>query len=163
MNDKLQETINNMLGEASSVPSTGDMLHGQNPFEAINRVLKHLEQGIMHLSGTIQSVGSALDVIQLQVQMTWNILVEKGIVTKEELKAKYKTDVMDIVEQQQKQYQEQMQRAIAQAQEQSKEPTEQVKEQEPVQPEEQKAEEKPDPATASNVVLPSQKFEKKTF
>ena len=163
MDDKthLQKTIDEMLGKASGASEIIDPSQIiDNPVEQMTKIAQHLEYGLMQMSGTIQSLGSAIDVIQLQIQMTWKMLIEKEIVTKEELAEKYKTDVITQIEKAKKEYQEQMQKAILEAQDKKNQgPKQTVKESKP----EQDNKLKKISDTSSNVILPSQKHETKVF
>ena len=106
MNDKdkikdpkhLQNVIDKMVGELSS-PIVG--VPQEDPLEYFQQLGAHLEQGMMELYQNISMLGQMLDLARLQNFMLTNILVDKGICTKEELQERYKTEVEDELKKQQ--------------------------------------------------------------
>jgi len=84
--------------------------------EAIDKILKDtdvatlitqlttsFDQGIAEVYKGLNTLGQGLDLSRLQNFMVVNILIDKGIVTKEEIEERYKKEVADkLVEMQQK-------------------------------------------------------------
>lgn len=69
--------------------------HQPDPTEALAMMVQHLEMGLAHVSRTNQVIGTAVDVSRLTNIMIMNMLVEKGIVTKEEMDEKFKVEVIE--------------------------------------------------------------------
>lgn len=113
----LQEVLNKMIGELDGGGIiTPGMKEPQNPIEYMQQFGAHLEQGMMELYQNISQLGQMLDIARLHNYMLTKILLDKGVVTKEELDERYKTEVEDeLIKQQElmrKRMEEHLQKAV---------------------------------------------------
>ena len=67
----------------------------QDPMALIAMEIQRLGMGLAHTSRTNALIGKATDMCQLSTQLLFNILVDKNIISKEELEKMYKEDVVD--------------------------------------------------------------------
>lgn len=65
------------------------------PLDAMAMAVQRCEMGIAHLSRDVMVTGAAADMALMTQQMFFDLLVENDIITKEELKERYKRDVVD--------------------------------------------------------------------
>ena len=66
-----------------------------DPMAMMAMEMQRLAMGLAHTSRTNALIGKATDMTQLSIQLLFNILVEKEIITKEELEERYQTEVIE--------------------------------------------------------------------
>lgn len=114
-NKRLQGVIYNMLRSAGT-PDPGILNRlGPQPASPLDAILEpmamavqQLEMGMMQIAQGQQAIGTALDASRLTVFLLVNMLIEKGIFTKEEWEERYKVDVVQKMQDLQKQIQEKL-------------------------------------------------------
>jgi hypothetical protein len=91
---------------------TGDVNQlNLGPVKKMEEAMERLGLGMEAMGEVTQKIGQVVDVQSLKLNMILNILVDKGIVTEEEIKAKYETDVLENIKKIREIYQKQMQEA----------------------------------------------------
>jgi len=98
--------------------TAGIILPGQEPSanpveQQLHMMLSQIEMATSQLAQQLHMMGQALDISRLQSGMISNILIDKGIISKEEFDDKYKTDVADKIRQMRAAYEEKLKEAIA--------------------------------------------------
>lgn len=91
----LEDTIKDMLKAGASKDAIPDLGEIADSAEMINKLGKHIEEGMLELYQNIMHLGETLDVARLHNFMITKILVEKGVVTEKEIEERFKTDVLD--------------------------------------------------------------------
>jgi len=122
-NDKeIQDVIDTMLKQAGT-PDPQILVPGNTPENSVEEVLKMLsmvvqnvEMGMVQLVQNQQVMGSALDACRLTIQMLTNILVETAVITEEDFRSRYKTDVIDKMQAMQEKMRAEMQKQMAEQQ-----------------------------------------------
>lgn len=76
----------NRVGDPASIASS-------IPNDVIVTALQNLEHGVMEMFHNIQAVGTQVDYSRLVIQMIQRVLVEKNIISEEDLKAKFDKEV----------------------------------------------------------------------
>jgi len=110
--EHVQKVIDEMLKQASPM---GDILTpggANDPMKVMGEVAAQLEQSMMEMYKGIHKLSQGLDISRLQNHMVLNILVDKGIVTKEEVETRYKKDVEDEMQKMRKKIEEKMNEQI---------------------------------------------------
>ena len=126
-----REKFNNPKRHSESVPLRGNMadtdrivqeIIGQasgaqpNPMRKLEIAVEAMDEGLMRIGEGMQRMAQGLDMAHFKILMILEILIDKGVVTKEEVEGVYKQKVqvkLDAIRQRQ---QEEMQKAIEQAQ-----------------------------------------------
>lgn len=112
----LEDVISKMMGElgGSDIVTPG-MKEPQNPMGYMQQVGEHLEQGMMELYENISQLGQMLDIARLHNFMLTKILVDKGVVTKEEIEQRYQTEVEEELKKQQEMMRKRMEEHLQQS------------------------------------------------
>ncbi len=66
-----------------------------DPMQMLAMEIQRLGMGLAHTSRTNALIGKATDMAQLSLQLLFNVLVEKEVMTKEELETMYQERVID--------------------------------------------------------------------
>jgi hypothetical protein len=121
-----QEVFDQLLQVATKQPdilTPGGPSSQEHPMVEMLGKLKYLGQaiqamdgGMMQMQDIMQRLGQGLDIAHLQLRMITNILVDKNIITIEELKEQYQTDVVDELKKVRAAQEEKMKEAMEQAQ-----------------------------------------------
>jgi len=157
-----KELLNNML-QAAGVgdPKIITDLSGDQQTKSVEMLLEplamalqHVEMGLMQIAQGQQTMGTILDTSRLAVHLLVNVLIDKGIFTREEWEAQYEVEVVQKMQEYQKKIQEKIQQQIqAQVDADSKN---NLSAEPPAQLEAPIEEPEEDPDTKSDVVLPSE-------
>lgn len=111
--EKVDEVIKKLFKESGNNILTPG---GEDPLKDLKNVSSHLEEGMMELYNHIMLVGEGLDIARLQNFMLTKILVDKEIITEEEVNKRWNTDVVEEMKRQkekiQKKIEEQYQDVI---------------------------------------------------
>jgi gas vesicle protein len=154
MTDKRIEDIVEKMLEQAGTPDPNILAPDGMPvgepseIQVLTVVVQNLEMGFMQLAQAQESLGIVIDTARLTLQMIVNLMIEKELVSKEEMQTRYKTDVAEKVMERQKQRQEEIQKQITKAQ------AEAGKAQEDIQ---EIRNSKPEASSNSDVVLPSER------
>lgn len=93
---ELEDMINNAknsIGGGGNIWTPGQEEY--DPISLLAMTVQRCEIGMAHLSRTNALIGRASDVGHLTMQMILGLMIEKGLVTKEELDKKYKEEVIE--------------------------------------------------------------------
>lgn len=115
--------------------------------EALAMTMQQMETGLLQLAQEQHTIGIHLDATRLTVGLLVNMLVEKGIIQKAEWDAAYKVNVVDRLQEFQRQMREKARQQLDEAR----------KAETPPEPKPPAKEEPPDEAAHSDVVLPSER------
>ena len=116
--------------------------------EALAMTMQQMETGLLQLAQEQHSIGLHLDAVRLTVSLLVNMLVQKGVLQKEEWEGAYKVHAVDRLQEFQRQMREKAQQQLDEAQ----------KAAAPPKPKPTPKEEPPDEAAQhSDVVLPSER------
>jgi len=115
--------------------------------EALAITIQQLETGILQLAQEQHNIGIHLDATRLTVSLLVNMLVQKGILQKEEWEAAYKVHVVDRLQEFQRKMREKAQQQLDEAR----------RAEAPPEPKPPVKEEPPDEAADSDIVLPSER------
>lgn len=160
-----EDIIAEMLRKAGT-PAPDILSVGGQPMDRPDEIqilimaVQNLEHGFLQLAGGQEHLGIILDTTRLTLQMIMNIMIEKGIISKEDANERYKKEVAEEIMRRQKAAQEevmkQVEQAKAEAEQVKKEAMESVKEavEENVGPSKTDMEQAP---FKSDVVLPSER------
>jgi hypothetical protein len=113
MDKNIEGAVQKMLETASMLPSSKE--GPKDPVALVSEVAHSLEQGMMDIYKGLNTLGQGLDLSRLQNFMTINILLDKGIVTKDEIEERYKTEVADKLKEMQEQLKAQLEKEIEKA------------------------------------------------
>ncbi len=119
---QIQDVVAQMLKQAGAsdpyilAPDGQPVSAEPNELQILAMVVQNLEMGMVQIAGAQESIGMNMDASRLTIQMLINVLVDKGICTREELEKRYKTDVADKILERQKQIKEQVEKQIEEAQ-----------------------------------------------
>lgn len=80
-----QQAVN--IGGKQGIPSPQDMM------ASMGAVFQRLEYALGETSKMTQMVGQSTDIAQLTIHMIIKIMIEKGLITEEEVKERYKKEV----------------------------------------------------------------------
>ncbi len=142
-----KDTFNQLL-QKTGIPGGGITPSGKPTIDpavrALANVVRNLEQGLGHIAQNQYTLGMGIDTTRLTIAALVNMLVSKGIVTMEEWEAMYQKDVVEKINEYQKQMQEEAMKQ-AEAERQQIEELAQPTNQEPEQ------------VVDSDVVLPSER------
>jgi len=126
--------------------------------DKLEAMVEGLDDGLMRASKAIQTIGQGLDILHLKILMVVDMLLDKGIVTKEEITEKYAKQMQQRIDEMQQVQQEKIEEAIRHTQETSGIKTRDVEEC-CGECDEHNCEEE----CESDVVLPSERNEKVIF
>ncbi len=145
MDDKNSEFLRNFLGGTSMDTAIDPLAQ----IEQLQNFMSRLEQGVTQLSHGMQQMSMEINLGKLSTQMLFNIIIEKGIMTKEELNDKYKTDVVDAMMRLQEDIQKKTEKAIEEMQKEQEIQDEKQEEVQEAIEEEEEEEETGEPILAS--------------
>ena len=154
MNQKEQEIFDEILGQTISGQASATPAGQMNQLKAI---LQAMDGGLMQLSQSVQILGQGLDLTQLKINMIMNVLVDKGIVTKEEIEERFKKDVTENLKKMREKQEQEIQQKLQEIEEKSEVKTREIKEEDCSDCENCTCDKE------SDVVLPSERSEKVVF
>lgn len=77
------------------IPGEENNPQSPDPIQVLAMEMQRLGQGLAHTSRTNALIGRATDISQLSVQLLFNILVEKEIISEEDMKKRYQEEVIE--------------------------------------------------------------------
>lgn len=92
MNNDPEEVLRQLGIGTSGIPTIG-----QRAEDTLSPLLQQIQAGFDRLAQGLQIQGLNLDVTRLSVQLIYKILIEKEVVTQEELDQMYKQYVTDVL------------------------------------------------------------------
>jgi hypothetical protein len=90
-----------------------------NQLAQLEQVISSMDDGLMNMSKGLQTLGQGLDMCHFKINMVLEILVDKGVVTEDELNGHYKQVVQDKINQMRKIQEQKMQEAMMQVEKQA--------------------------------------------
>ena len=149
--DKIfREIMGQASGQDRKIPNP------QAQLQQLVAVQEAMDEGMMQIGRMVQTMGQGMDVLHFKIHMLIEILLDKGIVTKEELEG-YKQTVQDRLEQMRQMQEEKMKEAIGKVEAQAGIKTRPQEEPAP------KVEEPKEEVETSDVQLASEQHTKVTF
>jgi hypothetical protein len=109
----IQQIVDEMIKKASNpdphilAPGGGPASGEPSQVEILAMVIQRIEMGMNQLAQSQQSYGIALDASRLTIQLLVRMMAEKNVFSEDEFKERYETDVVEKMNQMQKQMQEQ--------------------------------------------------------
>ncbi len=147
--DKIFQEI---VGQATGQNQSG------NPLARFETILQAMDDGMIRFGQAIQKMSQGLDMCHFKILMILEILMDKNIVTKEELEGHYKQVVQDKINNMREQQEAKMQETMAQVQANAG-----IKTRDTEKPKECCGSCKTEPEVESDIVLPSEQHTKTTF
>ena len=156
---KIEEVVKKMLQQAGTpdpniLKPDGRPVNEPDEIQILTVVVQNLEMGFMQLAQSQESIGISLDAARLTIQMLVNLIIEKGLVSKEEMQERYKKDVGEKIREHQKKRQEEIQKQIEEAKAEAEQAQKEIIDEKP----EKETEEVPN--GSAEIMLPSEKHGK---
>ena len=112
--EALKKALNNMIKQAGGdeVFMPPEMPEAAQVMQIVSGLQEGIDFALGQISDHLKGLGQGLDLMRLNLFMITNILHDKGIVTEDEIKERYKRDVTDKMEEIRKLVQEKMKEEI---------------------------------------------------
>ena len=95
MSDELKKMLEQAQNKSRIITPGQENQPEVDPIAVLAMQLQNLSMQNAQNSRTVNIIGKASDMTQLSIQMLFNLLVEKGLISKEDLQAKYTEEVVD--------------------------------------------------------------------